>query len=77
MHCELSEAGTRSSIFAYNVQSSQLEWMVKGKLGEMDEVMDAVSVTTDGCGHIFVCDANNSCVQVFSTGGIYLGAILR
>ena len=80
VHRERSEEGKRigSSVFAYNVQkANQIEWMVKGKLGEMDQVMDAVSITTDECGHVFVCDVNNSCVQVFSNAGIYLGSILK
>ena len=39
--------------------------------------MTCISVTTDDKGHVFVCDSNHNCVRVFSTGGEYLGCLVK
>ena len=38
--------------------------------------MSPYGVTTDGRGHLFVCDQQNACVQMFSTDGVYMGTVL-
>ena len=36
----------------------------------------ADGVTTDGQGHLFVCDYGNQCIQKFSVDGVYKGALV-
>ena len=43
----------------------------------MAKDMDAWGVTTDMRGHLFICDHENDCVQMFSTDGKYMGALLK
>ena len=70
--------GTTSEfgVFSYNTRSGQLIWRAQGKLEGMNMEMDAGGVTTDGHGHLFVCDYNNQCIQMFSINGVYEGALL-
>ena len=43
----------------------------------MNKVLKAQGLTTDDHGHLFVCDDNNKCVQMFHVAdGRYLGAVL-
>ena len=62
-----------SGIYACNINSDKLEWMVKGKLDGIENDMDLWGITTDDCGHLFVCDAKNSCVHIFATHGQHMG----
>ena len=66
-------------IYAYNMGTDELEWSAKGKLPGMEKAMDAFGVTMDGRGHLFVADYNkgNSCIQMFSTAGRYLGCLIK
>ena len=43
----------------------------------MEKAMAPEAVTADDRGHLFICDSRNRCVQVFTTHGVYLGAILK
>ena len=43
----------------------------------MEKAMAPEAVTADDRGHLFICDSRNSCIQVFTTDGVYLGAILK
>ena len=67
----------KNGITAYNMQTNTLEWMVRGKPGGMTNDLDAWGITTDGCGHLFVCDWANACVQMFNVDGDYLGPVLK
>ena len=60
---------------AYNVDSGEMVWTVKGKQPGTDEDICGVAVTSDGNGHLFVCDSNNNCVQMFSTDGNHQGRL--
>ena len=53
---------------AYNASVNKREWIIKGT--------NAQGVTTDGHGHLFVCDADRGCVQVYSTDGRCLGVLI-
>ena len=66
-----------NGLLACNTQRAHLGWTVKGKLTGMERDMSVWGATTDGHGHLFVCDINNSCVQMFSAGGRYMGALLK
>ena len=50
---------------------------VTGYLPGMEHKINPRAVTTDEEGHLFVCDDYNDCLQMFSTDGRYLGAMLR
>ena len=52
-------------------------FLVTGYLPGMEHKINPRAVTTDGQGHLFVCDDYNDCLQMFSTDGSYLGAVLR
>ena len=41
------------------------------------KVLDARGVTTDGHGHLFVCDVGNNCIRLFSMHGRHLGTLLK
>ena len=63
---------------AYNTQNDKLEWSVAGNLRLMKKPIGAQGVTTDGRGHLFVCDAHNAAVQMFSVAeGKYIRALLN
>ena len=53
----------------------KVEWQVSGKLAGMEREMWPWGVTADECGHVFVCDKGNECVQLFSINGIYKGVL--
>ena len=57
-------------IYARN-WTNQLLWSVEGAMGGKKEIK-CVSVATDGRGHLFVCDRSNTCIQLFSTDGLYI-----
>ena len=77
---------TPSKIHAYDTRTDQLLWEVKGQSPGMELVMWANEVTTDGRGHLYVCDKStytgsfhgNACIQMFSVSdGEYLGALIN
>ena len=58
-------------IYAYNIDTKLLEWIKT--IGDME----SAGVTTDGHGHLFVCDAFNNCVHMLSVSdGKYLGRLI-
>ena len=61
-------------IKVYNVDTDEIEW--KKKYGLRESALDLSGVTTDGRGHLFACDLNHACVQIFSvSNGKYLGRL--
>ena len=68
---------SKKGITAYDMQTNTPKWMVKGKLGGMTSDLDAWGITTDGYGHLFICDWANSSVQMFTVDGVYLGPVLK
>ena len=55
--------------------TDKLQWHVKGKLGVMKQELCAEALTTDGRGHLFVGDRDNSCIQMFAADGSYIGPL--
>ena len=53
---------------AYNTRVNKREWIIKGT--------NALGVTSDGRGHLFVCDPDKDCVQVYSTDGECRGVLI-
>ena len=67
-----------NEIRAYDVNLGKLAWIAKGKLPGMVKELCAEALTSDGQGHLFVCDTNNCCMQMFSADdGRYLRCVLR
>ena len=71
-------------VFAYHLNGFNWEkghkwiWRVSGKLPGMQHEIRASGVTTDGQGHLFICDFNNKCVHALSIqGGKHLGVVVR
>ena len=67
-------------IFAYNAATDKLEWKVDGKQLGTEKGMSPSGITTDGRGHLFVCDwkNGNNCIQMFSVSdGQYLGCFMK
>ena len=62
-------------MYAYDVSKDALAWKVEGQVGLFAKPMTPESIATDGQGHLFVGDCANSCIQVFTTNGVYLGYI--
>ena len=60
---------------AFNTKSNELKWKARCKLPDMKLWLFAFSITTDGQGHIFIYDYNNTAVQMFSSGGQYKRAV--
>ena len=56
------------------MRTGKLQWNVNGNIPGVDKRMIPTDVTTDGRGHLFVCDINNACLQMFSTDGHILEA---
>ena len=63
-----------SGICAYNTRTGKLQWNADGNIPGVHKRMVPADVATDGCGHLFVCDTNNACLQMFSTHGHFLKA---
>ena len=68
----------KDGVFGYDIRSGafgELKWRVQGRLKGMLTEMRACGVTSDGHGHLFICDSNNKCVQIFSVDGVYMRAL--
>ncbi len=71
----LVTAQGEAALRAYNMKTKKLVWKFSGKPGEESANMDAHSLSADGKGNLFVYDANNACVQMFSGSGKYQRSI--
>ena len=60
----------------FDTQADTLEWQAASNLRYMKNPFFAKDLTTDGR-HLFVIDAGNKCVQMFSTDGKYLKCIFK
>ena len=73
----LITTGGFDGINAHSAETDKQEWSLKGGISGVEDEMTAEGVTSDGRGHLFVCDENNKCVHVFTTSGDHVGAVLR
>ena len=65
-------------VFTYTDDSDQLDWNVKGRLTGMKKDVSLWGVTSDGHGHLLLCDTENRCIQMLSLiDGRYMGDVLR
>ena len=65
-------------VIAFDAETGEVDWS-SDKWGDWEgDEMDARSVTADNRGYVFVCDANNDCIQVFTTAdGEYQGVAFK
>ena len=71
---------TRSheGVFVYTLRGGECKWRVSGKLPGMRCKIDALGVTADERGHLFVSDCRNECVHIMSErDGAHLGVVVR
>lgn len=59
------------NISAYDMEYGELEWNYNERVGY------AQAVTTDGKGHLFVCDTKGKCIHVFSGAGEFISTIAQ
>ena len=67
-------------VYAYNIETNQIEWEIDAKLPGMKKKMQATGITADGRGRLFVADwkEGNKCIQMFSVSdGQYLGHLMK
>ena len=75
---QLLVTANQSEVHVYNTYSAELVWKMRGQLPGHHSKFNLQSITTCGVGHLFVCDGNNHCVEMFSVAdGKYLGAVLK
>ena len=64
-------------VHAYIAGTDELKWRVSKTVGgHLSRGMNAVGVTTNGRGQLFICDVDNSCIQMFSTDGTFLRTVV-
>ena len=61
----------------YEKDQDRPRWSATGEIPYMPEEMRPSAFTTDGEQRLYICDANNQCVQEFSVDGDYQGVALR
>ena len=64
-------------VYAYVAGTDELKWYVGGYQNKIDKWMNAVGITSNGYGQLFVCDISNNCIQMISIDGTFLGTVLR
>ena len=68
-----------NGVIGYDVRSGAEKWRVERDeqlLPEMEEEFIPDGVTSDNYGHLFVCDDNNLCIQMFrAADGRYMGKL--
>ena len=73
----VTTSGFGGTMQAYNAANNNVEWVVEGRLPGMRVPMKPHGITTDGQGHLFVCDSASKCVQMFGIDSEYMGSVLR
>ena len=61
---------------AYNTDTKELVWAIKGKMPLTEDDLDVNSITTDEDGRLFVSDSRNACIHLFSFDGKYVTTLL-
>ena len=64
-------------VHAYGLEkrNKQLWGLDEFKPDGMEYPMKPSGITTDGNGHLFICDEDNGCIQIFYTDGTYMYAL--
>ena len=60
---------------AFDIYSSEIQWEAKQEIPNMEHLLRAGSVTTDGRGHLFLLDLGNKRVQMLSENGDYVRSV--
>ena len=69
-----------TGIHCYSITTKSLKWSVSGNLPGMQNPVNALGLTSDGRGYLFVCDGmfGNRCIQMFSiSDGQYLRCLIK
>ena len=66
-----------TGIFAYDAETSKLEWSIAEALPGNQNKVHPQAITAGRRGHLFVSDSNNACIQMFGANGTYFGAALQ
>ena len=64
-------------VYAYVAGTDDLRWYFGGYQRGINKWINAVGITNNGLGQLFVCDISNNCIQMLSTDGTFLGTVLR
>ena len=64
-------------VYAFVAGTDNLRWYFGGYHRGIDKWINAVGITSNGRGHLFVSDIGNNCIQMLSTDGTFLGSVLR
>ena len=59
-------------VSAYSAKAKTLWTLPDFQPDGMKHEMNPSGITTDGRGHLFICDTANECIQIFDTDGTYL-----
>ena len=69
-----------NGVHCYSTAKRSLKWSVARNLPGIQKGLWAIGITSDGRGHLFVCDGStgNRCIQMFSVSdGQYLGCLIK
>ena len=65
-------------IYACNSTTGKLRWTAMKKVRDIDKLFQSLSVSGDDCGHLFVLDVTNKCIQMFAAANSqYLGCFKK
>ena len=64
-------------VTAYNTRTKEVVWSTERDIPLIQKDMFARGITTDEHGRLFVLDARNKCIHVFSVHGKYVTTMLR
>ena len=63
----------QKKVDAYNITTMNHLWgLTEFKPDGMKFEMKPSGITTDGQGHLFICDMDNKCIHIFYTDGTYM-----
>ena len=73
----LITAQSYGGVYAYIAGTDNLKWRIGGCHRGIEKWMNAVGITSNGRGQLFISDMSNKCIQMLSTNGTFLGTVLR
>ena len=62
-------------VCVYDIPAGTREWQINNKLPGFEKDTSLCGVTSDELGHVFACDENNNCLQIFTIEGFHIGAV--
>ena len=73
----LVTVGGYIGVTAHNTSTGEFLWSTRGSIPYSQKDMFARGITADEHGRLFVLDARNKCIHVFSVYGKYVTTVLR